>query len=338
MGKDDDNHGKPDYVEPEEAGRFEKPLTLTPLKSSIEPLVLTQRSRVEDLGAPTVVLDRHKTPVITLLDNIPPISKEELERQYSDEINVLAHYGLVGKNGEARPGDAPLPASETVLESFTEEERKLATTLTNPLLTLAPEISFVALKQIVEEHIKQIDMRMRFQEGLSYIISLHEGLFEQQDPTSNAGANIMGWRALITGDPVSEETEDPGMKSKVLKRSYRDKMNDWKNRRHKCVQGVNRNDALWYLLKKINRRENPIPTKSHVILLDKEFPTNEDILGLAEQLKVDIDDIQLPSIKLMTYKRLAGGVFFGSADCFDEDGELYDTLFVPVIGGNKILK
>jgi len=337
MEKKDDNHGVPESVAPEEAGRFEKPFTLPPLKSAIENLALTQRPRIEGLDAPTVVLDRHKVPIVTLLDNVTPLAKEEIERQYADEIHLLFHYGFVGEKGEARPGDTPLPPPATVSESFTDEERKLATTITNPTLLLVPDISFVALKRIIEEHIKRVGVKNSIKEGVRYITSNPDGLFEQQDPTINSGDNIRGWRALITGDPLPCGIEDPDMKERVLKRTFKDKVRDWQNNRHKGMRGIGRNEALYYMLKRLKCREIPL-TKKDIILLDGEFPTNSEVLKLREQLNVDIDDIILPPVKFIAYKRMAGGVFLGSGNCFNPDGELYDTLLVPVIGGNKLLK
>jgi hypothetical protein len=338
MGKDDDNQGKPDYVEPEEVGRFEKPLTLTPLKSSIEPLVLTQRSRVEDLGAPTVVLDRHKTPIATLLDGVKPLQKELLEKQYLEYLDTLRHYGLIEESGMTRTGDIPIPSPKSVIESFSEADLKLATGLTNPSLLLVPQISFDALKRMIDKHMEQMSIaKKREEELVSIIFKKFNGSFAEQDPTKNYGSNIGGWRAFIAGDTLSDELENRKAESEAFKRTYKDRLKNWQNFRQKGIRGLSRNEALMYLLDHKRRKNIPV-VKSDIIILDEEFPKDTELLELVEQQHVEIDNIQLPHITFITYNRKTGIIYFGSSNCFTLDGEVHNAFFVPLIGGKTVIK
>lgn len=338
MEKGDDNQGKPDYVEPEEAGRFEKPLTLTPLKSSIEPLVLAQRSSIEDLGAPTVVLDQHRMPVATLLDDVKPLQKELLEKQYLEYLDTLRHYGLIEGSGMTRTGDTPIPSPKSVIESFSEADLKLATGLTNPSLLLVPQISFVALKRIIDNHMGQMSSEKKRAEELMFIAFKEKnGCFAEQDPTINYGSNIGGWLAFIAGDIANGETENSKTGSNKVQMTYKDRLRNWQSIRQKGTRGLSRNEALMYLLERKRRKSIPV-LKSDIILLDEEFPKDSELLELVEQQHIDVDNIQLPHIKFVNYNRKNGIIFFGSSDCFRRDGEFQNAFFAPLIGGKTVIK
>lgn len=108
----------------------------------------------------------------------------DLERQYAERLETLRFFGLIGKRGEAKKGDAPVPSFESVVEAFTPRMLELAATFKKPTLLLIPETSFAAKVRAMDTHktpLVQSDCHLNV-------------VFRRSDSGSET---ITGWRVLI---------------------------------------------------------------------------------------------------------------------------------------------
>jgi hypothetical protein len=292
--------------------------------------------QIDDRDTITEVLE-NGTGRVLHVEGPEVINEVDLAVQYHDRLHSLRLTGFLDESGEAKPGDVPPPSFEQVRESFTPEEKRLVHTIldveSEPTLSLVPEMSFDAMKKVVDKHIQKKNPEEQLREGLRYIGHYPNAHFVKNDPTKNLGENICGWRAVMVGDLIGAQEE--GGRNQI--RTYRDIIFNQRKNSAKGIKGMDRNKLLMFVLENFIKGNRP-PTPNKAILLDDEFPTLTELLELQGRLDVDIDNIKYPHISFMTYMGMPGGVFFGSSNCYTRDGDSYNVYLVPTVGGGKVLK
>ncbi|MBI5421881.1 hypothetical protein HZA44_02000 [Candidatus Peregrinibacteria bacterium] len=107
-----------------------------------------------------------------------------LEKQYAERLETLRFFGILGKRGEAKAGDAPVPTFKEVARVFTPAMLDVAATFKKPTLLLIPETSFAAKVRALDTH------KTPLVENECHL----NVVFRRSDPGSET---IAGWRVLI---------------------------------------------------------------------------------------------------------------------------------------------